>query len=193
MYLFFDTETTGLPRSWNAPITDLSNWPRMVQLGWVSTDPQGNILSEHDYTIKPSGFIIPDEASKIHGITTEKALSEGSDLQDVLLGFTRELSNSKLLVAHNLDFDSKVVAAELLRTNMTGDYLKMPAICTKVEATDFCKIPGNYGFKWPTLPELHTKLFNKELVDSHDALADAKACMRCFFELKNKGVITVPS
>jgi len=30
MYLFFDTETTGLPRNWKAPVTDLDNWPRMV-------------------------------------------------------------------------------------------------------------------------------------------------------------------
>ena len=27
MIFFFDTETTGLPRNWKAPITDIDNWP----------------------------------------------------------------------------------------------------------------------------------------------------------------------
>jgi hypothetical protein len=35
MYLFFDTETTGLPKSWKAPVTDVNNWPRLVQLAFL--------------------------------------------------------------------------------------------------------------------------------------------------------------
>lgn len=38
MYLFFDTETTGLPKSWKAPVTDLNNWPRMIQLAFLPFD-----------------------------------------------------------------------------------------------------------------------------------------------------------
>ena len=34
MYLFFDTETTGLPKRWNAPVTDLENWPRSFAGAW---------------------------------------------------------------------------------------------------------------------------------------------------------------
>ena len=44
MYLFFDTETTGLPKRWNAPVTDLENWPRLVQLAWIMYDDRGNML-----------------------------------------------------------------------------------------------------------------------------------------------------
>ncbi|HET7116363.1 MAG TPA: hypothetical protein VFI29_07720 [Hanamia sp.] len=32
MYLFFDTETTGLPKNWKAPVADLNNWPRLSEL-----------------------------------------------------------------------------------------------------------------------------------------------------------------
>ena len=47
MYLFFDTETTGLPKNWKAPITDLENWPRLVQLAWLVYDNIGNkIINE---------------------------------------------------------------------------------------------------------------------------------------------------
>ena len=40
MYLFFDTETTGLPRNWKAPVTHLNNWPRMIQIAWIACDDQ---------------------------------------------------------------------------------------------------------------------------------------------------------
>ena len=84
MYLFFDTETTGLPRTYRASIKDLENWPRVVQLAWLMYSNSGKLLSENDYIIKPEGFMIPKEATKIHGITTKKALADGNDLSLVL-------------------------------------------------------------------------------------------------------------
>lgn len=59
MYLFFDTETTGLPKRWNAPVTDLENWPRLVQLAWIMYDDRGNMLESRDVIVKPEGFTIP--------------------------------------------------------------------------------------------------------------------------------------
>lgn len=73
MYLFFDTETTGLPKNWKAPITDLNNWPRLVQLAFLIFDKNGNKISSGDFIIRPDGFIIPSDASAIHGISTERA------------------------------------------------------------------------------------------------------------------------
>ena len=84
MYLFFDTETTGLPRNWKAPVTDLNNWPRMVQIAWILCDDKGNRVETADYIIKPENFVIPQDASKVHGITTEKAINEGESLENVL-------------------------------------------------------------------------------------------------------------
>jgi len=57
------------------------------------------------------------------------------------------------------------------------------------ESTDYCKIPGSYGYKWPSLSELYFKLFDKDFEDAHDAVVDVRACTECFFKLKNKGVI----
>ena len=59
MYLIFDTETTGIPHNKTAPITDLDNWPRVVQLAWQLHDQKGRLLSQHNYIIKPEGFDIP--------------------------------------------------------------------------------------------------------------------------------------
>ena len=82
MYLFFDTETTGLPKNWKAPVTDLNNWPRMVQIGWILCDSEGNRMATSDFIIKPENFTIPYDASKIHGISTEKAIREGENLEN---------------------------------------------------------------------------------------------------------------
>ena len=59
MVLFFDTETTGLPQRWNAPVTDVNNWPRLVQLAWIMCDGKGNIIEERSDIVKPEGFAIP--------------------------------------------------------------------------------------------------------------------------------------
>ena len=73
MYLIFDTETTGLPKNYNAPITDLDNWPRMVQIAWQLHELDGTLVEVKNYIVKPEGYTIPFNSAKIHGITTEKA------------------------------------------------------------------------------------------------------------------------
>ena len=70
MFLIFDTETTGLPKKWNAPISDSENWPRCVQLAWQLHDNNGKLISHQSSIIKPDGFDIPFESEKVHGIST---------------------------------------------------------------------------------------------------------------------------
>jgi hypothetical protein len=53
MLLFFDTETTGLPKYWKAPVTDTENWPRMVQLAWLLYDSEGNLMVSKMVKILP--------------------------------------------------------------------------------------------------------------------------------------------
>jgi len=121
MYLFFDTETTGLPRNWKAPVTDLDNWPRMIQLAYLFSAGNGNKISGGDFIIKPVGFTIPAEAERIHGISTDRANKEGKDLQVVLQDFQAVISQAKYLVAHNMSFDEKIIGAEFLRNKMQGN------------------------------------------------------------------------
>jgi DNA polymerase III epsilon subunit-like protein len=190
-YLFFDTETTGLPRNWNAPVDDLDNWPRLVQLAWEFYK-DGVKISVGNYIIKPEGFWIPAETSSIHGITTERAEREGTDLQTVLEEFKNLVAKSDFLVAHNISFDEKIIGAEFLRKNIQNNIDEKNKICTKEIATDFCAIPNTNGrtsFKWPKLSELHIKLFGIEFKDSHNAMADVTATSKCFFEMKNRNII----
>ncbi|MFH1426969.1 MAG: 3'-5' exonuclease [Patescibacteria group bacterium] len=189
MFLFFDTETTGLPQNYNAPISDLNNWPRLVQLAWLTYNKDGQKIAGSNFIIKPEGFIIPEQASNIHGITTEKALTDGEDLEKILLNFAKTISDSKIIVAHNISFDEKIIGAEFLRKKIPHNLFESIRVCTKEEATDYCQLPGNYGYKWPRLAELHVALFGENFADAHDALADVKACAKCFFELCKRGVI----
>lgn len=188
-YLFFDTETTGLPKSWKAPVTDLGNWPHIVQIAWALFDGQGTQLAFRDFIIKPEGFTIPESATAIHGISTEKALKEGRLRGEVLKEFSEAVLGSACLVAHNLDFDEKMVRVELLRQGMPEDLSAMRKICTMKGSTEYCKIPGPYGNKWPKLSELHIKLFDVDFEDQHNAASDVLCCAKCFFELKRRAVL----
>ena len=190
-YLFFDTETTGLPRNWSAPVSDLNNWPRLVQLAFEVYENGVKTKSE-DYIIAPEGFFIPIETSNIHGITTERAMKEGLPLWSVLKEFKSLVEKADFLVAHNMSFDEKIIGAEFLRCNFSDILATKKKICTKDESVDFCAIPGvngKIGYKWPKLSELHLKLFNTEFADSHNASADIDATAKCFWELKKRGVI----
>ena len=185
MYLIFDTETTGLPKNYNAPHTDLDNWPRLVQIAWQLHDNKGNLLSDQNFIIKPVGFTIPFNSVKIHGITTERALEEGKDLAEALQVFEEDIRKAQLLIGHNIEFDLNIMGAEFVRAALETKMWDTSHYCTKDETTDFVQIPGGRGgkFKWPTLTELHTKLFGKAFDDAHDAAYDVDATSRCFFGL----------
>ena len=190
MYLVFDTETTGLPKNWNAPVSAVSNWPRLVQIAWILYDQNGNEIESKSYIVKPKGFSIPYDAQSIHGISTEIAEQQGIELETVLNKFLDVLNRAQYLIAHNISFDEKIVGAELIRGKMNLDRLvQVNKICTKEAGTDFCKIPGNYGYKWPNLSELYFKLFKAPLKEAHNADVDVRTCAKCFFELKRINVI----
>ena len=189
MFLFFDTETTGLPRDWRAPVSDTDNWPRLVQLAWLLYDENGQEAGGNNLIVKPEGFIIPDEASAVHGITTERAKSEGILLREALDKFGEALDMAKILVAHNISFDEKIMGAQFVRKNIKNNLFDLPRICTMEKSTDYCQIENERGYKWPKLVELHQKLFNEDFANAHDALADVRACARCFFELIERKII----
>ncbi len=189
MYLFFDTETSGLPRSWKSPVTDLENWPRLVQLAYLQYDRDGKLLIEGNHIIRPVGFTIPKDASDIHKITQQRALTEGEDLSSVLILFDQLVESAECLVAHNMSFDEKIMGAEFLRNRMKDSVASKDKVCTMQSTTDFCAIKGAYGYKWPKLSELHRKLFGHDFSEAHDASVDIRATARCFWELKSRRLI----
>ncbi|MCK0179662.1 DNA polymerase III subunit alpha [Flavobacteriaceae bacterium S0862] len=186
MYLIFDTETTGLPKRWNAPITDTDNWPRAVQIAWQLHDAMGNCIEHQDYLIQPNGFNIPYDAEKIHGISTELAQEQGLPLVEVLEKLNEALNKSKFVVGQNVGFDLNIMACEFFREEKSTKLLELPVLDTCTEHTaELCKLPGGRGgkFKLPTLTELHEYLFGEAFNEAHNATADVEATTRCFLEL----------
>lgn len=191
MYLIFDTETTGLPKNYEAALTDFDNWPRLVQLAWQVHDEDGNLIKSADFLVKPAGFSIPFNAEKVHGISTEMAAKSGRDLAEVLAAFSEDLKTCRYICGHNIEFDIAVTACEMHRLSMAETVTAIPAIDTKIKSTEYCKIPGGKGggFKWPRLDELYLKLFGETFSSAHNASADVAATARCFFEMMRLGLI----
>jgi len=189
MYLFFDTETTGLPLRWSAGVQDLDNWPRMVQAAWILHDDDGKEILSRNYIIKPDGFVIPAEVARIHGITTQKALREGFPLDGVLEEFAGAVRSADSLVAHNISFDEKIMGAEFLRAGMENFLEGKNKICTMLSSAEYCAIENRYGYKWPKLSELHSQLFGATFENAHNAARDIQITAKCFWELKRRGII----
>ncbi|MEJ7560555.1 MAG: DNA polymerase III subunit alpha [Pedobacter sp.] len=186
MYLIFDTETTGLPRNWNAPITDTENWPRCIQIAWQLHDDFGNLLENQDYLISPEGFNIPYDAERIHGISTELATEQGTPLKEVLEKFNIALSKSKFVVGQNVGFDVNIMGCEFYRLGMENLLREMPVLDTCTENTaELLRLPGgrNGRYKLPNLTELHQYLFGEPFAEAHNATADVEATTRCFLQL----------
>ena len=193
MYLIFDTETTGLPRNWDAPITDTDNWPRCIQIAWQLHDENGKLVEHQDYLVKPDGFNIPFDSERIHGISTELAAEQGIPLEQVLEKFNIALSKAKFVVGQNVGFDLNVMGCEFHRMGIPTDLNEKPVLdtCTEVTA-ELLKLPGGRGgrYKLPTLTELHQYLFDVPFAEAHNATADVEATTRCFLELVRKEVFT---
>lgn len=145
-YLFFDTETSGLPRQMDAPVARLENWPRVVQLAWILTDFQGRVISQRQYLIQPTGWRMQPGALRVHGITLAHARRHGHPLPDVLHRFALDLLQTDSIIGHNVQFDQKILGAEFLRLGQTNPLQRRHAQCTMKMGAVFLQ-------RWSQLPQ----------------------------------------
>ncbi|MBW2250486.1 MAG: 3'-5' exonuclease, partial [Deltaproteobacteria bacterium] len=96
----------------------------MTKLYCKLCDNKGNRIESDDFIIKPENFRIPVDASKVHGISTERAINEGEDLEKVLMTYNELAGQADYIVAHNISFDEKILGAELLRKGIKSDFGK---------------------------------------------------------------------
>lgn len=188
-HLFFDTETTGLPKG--------GIEPRIVQLAALLTDDLGNELDSMNVIIYPDTFTIPAEAAKVHGITTERAMKEGITISSAMIRFNALVGRSSIVIAHNLSFDYGRYVHEVKNTRLSDLILNKETFCTMKAATPIVQCPPTermlkyghgYKFKPPKLQEAFVHFKGYEFEGAHDALADVKACRDVYFCLKELGV-----
>lgn len=190
MILFFDTETTGFYQD-RLPV-DHKDQPHIVQLAAQLCSASGDPLAGFSVIIDP-GVEIPERASSVHGITTEKAIQFGVNAQSALSLFVHLYQRSELIVAHNIKFDKAV-----LETGISRYYGKpmpldrKPIFCTMEAAAPVVNLPPTErmlaaGFKKPKAPKLEECIkhfFGETLEGAHDAMVDVAACRRVYFHLK---------
>jgi len=189
--LFFDLETTSLvPKGANYK-TDFDKFPHVVQIAW---DLDG---VENDFIIKPNGYEIPEESTKIHGITHDYAVKNGIDAGIVFALFVDDAIRADNVIGHNLYFDTSVLKANFLKLGLEMNFIdsaldKHKRICTMVKSNKFMglKQVGSNRPKYPSLVELYTRLF-KEDFNAHNAMEDVRATKRCFFGLAERKIINI--
>ena len=184
-YLFIDTETTGIPKNRELSPMNVENWPRLVSFAYILCN-QREVIDKNSFIIKPHGFIIPSDSTKVHGITTSEAISQGRDISTTLEIIKQKVDDCDYIVGHNVIFDINVLNAEFYRHNGSLPVGLKPYLCTMTLSKDYCALPNN---KYPTLDELYTILKGKSIFNAHNAMIDAQASMECFWILKDIGLV----
>ena len=191
--IILDTETTGLPIKRVAKISDNNNWPYIVQISWLICDIEtATIVSVKDYIVKlKDGQTIPEESTRIHGITNEKMRKAGVNITQVLEDFINDFKSASFIVAHNLNFDKTIIRVELHRNHCPNIFADKHHIefCTMEYGTPICKLTrvnkwnGQTETKPPKLIELYYILFADKPKNLHNSLIDVLVCFRCFYKM----------
>ena len=179
--LFFDTETTGLPKFPLQPSRLYNNYNncRIVEIAWIITDDE-EIITEKRYIIRPDGWTIPNQAFKIHGISQDEALNNGIDILTVFDDLFKDLNGVHYLVAHNIPFDVYVTKAEMHRYNnqkLIKRFSDCKKYCTLEKSRRMFKGQKN------NLGAVYKRLFNSTF-KAHTALSDTRACKDIFYAMK---------
>lgn len=197
--IFLDTETQGLPL-FNEPSED-PRQPHVVQLAALLVDlDTRKTIASLDLVIDPIDWEIPDEVSKIHGITTEYARDVGVREEHAIELLIQLWQRADFRVAHNEQFDARIVRIALHRHFPCGygcdpsEWKAGRAECTQILSTPILKLPptdkmraaGRNHHKSANLREAYKHFTGEDLVDAHSAMADARACLAVYFAIKDR-------
>lgn len=186
--LFVDTETSGVPRSMNAPVSDLDNWPFVLQVAWRVYDPTGILIKAENHFIWEPEIYIEQSSVRIHGITEKDLSAKGKNRKEVMWMLLADLKVYKpVIVGHFVEFDSKMLQVAFYRCGLKHSLKKYRHFCTMRSTTEYTRFPNH---DYPKLGDLYLGLFNEKMPSEHDAAADAEATARCFFELYARGEVT---
>lgn len=187
-FLVIDTETSGLPKKWDAPYSSDSNWPHILQIAWLIYDANATLIKKESHYLRPGDFKISNASLKIHHITKEELLHRGKDKLAILKRLAKDINKYQpLVVAHFTELDYHMVGVESFRLNIPNPLLNSPLFCTMKASVPYIKNPN---FKHLKLNVFYKTLFNKRVDKLHNAFSDASITSEIFFHLKAKGEVT---
>lgn len=193
--LFYDTETTGLPL-FKDP-SEHPGQPHIVQLAAALVDLDSReTVASLDLIVRPDGWIIPDEVTEVHGITTEYAMAVGVP-ETLALSLFLEMWAGRKRIAHNESFDARIIRIAQHRAGELEHDLERwkagTAECTARLATPILKLPptakmvaaNRHHYKTANLSEAVLFFTGKPLENAHSALADVRGCMDVYFGIQD--------
>lgn len=210
-YLIFDVETTGLiPKSSKVFVPKISDYPYILQFSFVLYDINNKsiITKYNSYVNIEKNISISEEITNLTGITRDMCIQQGKPIIEILYEFYQAYIMCDGIVAHNMDFDEKMILIEIERNRETiinkippclslfnPMYEKFRGIeryCTMKSGTNICNIivettiKEKPNKKWPKLIELYSTLFNGEPIDGlHNSMVDVYACLRCYLKMRH--------
>lgn len=183
-YLILCTRASDKPKNWQAPVTEPWNWPRLLALSWAATTESGELKKTKEIIIRPQGFEVSAAVLAENHLTASRQQNEGISVANALQLLQAEITPQTLIVAHNIGLHTRVIGAECARLGIPDVLAGHKQVCTMINGTAFCKIPGTYGNKWPTLEELYQKLFSKPFPQGVPETQVVAACFRELVKLK---------
>jgi DNA polymerase-3 subunit epsilon len=198
--IIYDTETQGLP-DWRTPSEDPCQ-PHIVELAALLVDVDTReVIDQVDAIIKPDGWVIPAEASAIHGITTEQAMDVGRPEREVVEQFVALWRHAGFRVAHNRPFDDRIMRIainRLLQDEALAEEFKAgKGECTQAMSTPILKLPPTAKmvaarrnhYKSANLTEAYEFFTGRKMQGAHRAMDDVRACLAVYWAIKD-GITT---
>jgi len=204
--LVFDVETTGLlPKKVNGQEITIESYPYIIQLSFKLYDmfESNAIITYNSYIKIPEHIEIPTRVSELTGISKDVCNEKGKNIIEVLDNFYEAYMSAEVVIAHNIDFDEKMIQVELQRnhkdiielvpycfTIFSKIYEKLKGVeryCTMKNGIEICAVEVDKKIvkKWPKLSELHQKLFDEVPDNMHNSMVDVNACLRCYLKMRH--------
>ena len=164
-----DTETTGL---------EARGWDRLVEIGCVELDGRRFTLDQkflYHVLINPEREV-PEEAVKVHGLTTERLASEPR-FAEIAAGFLDFVRGAELII-HNAEFDVGFLDMELAKAGLAP----IESVCKITDSLALAKkqFPGQRN----TLDALCARFdIDSSARTLHGALLDAQLLAEVYISL----------
>jgi DNA polymerase III epsilon subunit-like protein len=165
----FDLETTGVDVEADRIVTSC-----VVACG-------GGIETDSRTWLADPGVEIPEEAAKVHGISTEQARAEGRPAAEVVAEIVEALAEAAVaevpIVAMNAAFDLTILDREAMRHDVKPLFARTDAIPMVIDPRVLDKQVDRYRRGGRTLTDL-CRHYSVPLDGAHAADADAIAACR---------------
>lgn len=206
-YLILDTETSGLPlpyvKGQPPPSATAEGQPRLASFTAIATTEDLEVDEDASIAglVRADGWKMSPGATKVNGITDEMLAEGGLPVAEVLKIYAEFIDAGWIVVAHNVQFDAKVMRGELRRAGMDDRFMKTFTLCTQKASQAVIKeapthkmlAAGYKTFKQPKLQEAYEYFYGELFAEAHTAAADARACLAVLRKLKALNALPEPS